>query len=405
MLFGYTIDQQLDKRPQHVQFCRRCVVSNQRPRITLDADGICSACRYAEEKHHGIDWTAREKALWALCDRHRSNNGSWDVVVPGSGGKDSFYVALRLKERYGMHPLCVTWAPFEYTEVGWRNFMAWNQQLDILPFFPRRDHHRKLALASFELLGDPWQPFTYGQKSYAMHVALKYGIPLVFYGESGEIEYGGSTKNKERPFEGPEDWDALYFKGAGINELLGHCIQAGMFTKKEAAAGFEFYRPPARVDLERLGIQMHWMSYYDKWIPQENYYFASRYGFEANDERSEGTFTKYASLDDKQDGFHFFLAYMKYGICRATSDTAHEVRDGHIQRDEAVALVRRYDGEFPAKYFRWFIDYLGITESEFWEVVEFYHGLSPHLWEKTEKGWKLLHTVWGEQKGIEWRAE
>lgn len=126
--------------PSTVQFCRRCVVSNQRPSsvvefrskpgdpkptIEFDAEGICSACRFMEKKENEIDWDARERELVMLCGRYRSRNGSHDCIVPGSGGKDSVYVAHVLKNKYGMNPLTITWAPHKYTETGWRNFQAW----------------------------------------------------------------------------------------------------------------------------------------------------------------------------------------------------------------------------------------------------------------------------------------
>jgi hypothetical protein len=158
---------------------------------------------------------------------------------------------------------------------------------------------------------------------------------------------------------------------------------------------FSLYSPPSLEEVSNQDIQMHWMSYYKKWIPQENYYLTQKHtGFEANpDGRSEGTYSKYASLDDKLDGFHFYLAFIKFGIGRATSDAAHEIRDGHITRDEGIALVKKFDGEFPKKYFKDFLEYLNIDEEYFWDVVNFYRSLSPHIWEKRNEEWKLKHQV------------
>lgn len=346
-------------------------------------------------KHHTIDWEKREKELVALCNKHRSKDGSFDVVIPGSGGKDSAYTAHILKEKYGMHPLCITWAPFEYTDIGWKNFQNFVKAgFTVLNCFPDGVLHRKLSRVAFELKGDAWEPFGFGQKSFAFHVAVKYGIPLVFYGENGEVEYGGSMQNVDKPFESVEDWDKLYFKGAGVDVLLKAGVEMGVFTQEEAESKvFEFYKPPNIEEIEKLGAEMHWLSYYKKWVPQENFYYAQKYtGFTANEEgRSEGTYSKYASLDDKQDGFHFYLAFIKFGIGRATSDAAHEIRDGHITREEGVALVRRYDGEFPKKHFEWFLDYLGISEAHFWEVVNRYR--APHLWDKEGDAWKLKYRV------------
>jgi len=391
------MDVQMAYAPKKVIFCKKCVVSNQRPRITISKEGICSACEYAYRKYNVIDWESREKKLKKLLSKYRSRDGSWDVIVPVSGGKDSGYVAHQLKYVYGMHPLCVAWAPFKYTDIGWKNFTNFVASgFDVLSFYPNGKLHRKLARVAFETIGDAWQPFTYGQKAYALHIALKFKIPLVFYGENGEVEYGGSTKDADKPYETLEDWEKIHFKGVTVDKLIRTGIEIGVFDKADIDdKTFEFYRQPDLGDLAKFNIRLHWFSYYKKWVPQENFYYAQKHtGFVANEEgRSEGTYSKYASLDDKTDGFHFFLAYIKFGIGRATSDAAHEIRDGHITRDEGVALVKRYDGQFPQKYFKEFLEYLDITEEHFWEIVDMWR--SPHIWKKVGQGWKLRHNVAG----------
>lgn len=389
------LDRQLETQPKEVVFCRRCVVSNQRPRIAFDENGICSACRWFEEKN-GIDWNERERSLIELCDKHRSKNGSYDVIVPSSGGKDSAVVAYKLKHTYGMHPLTVTWAPFMYTDIGWKNYLAFKDSgFDNLLAFPDGKLHRKLSRIAFECLGDAWEPFAYGQMSYPFHIAAKFGISLIFLGENGPLEYTGEMKNKDMPHEKIEDWAEEYYKGSGLRELISIGLKNSIFAKEEIQSKtFELYAPPPMEDIKRLGIEMHYWSYYHKWIPQEHYYYAQKNtGFQANpDGRSEGTYSKYASLDDKLDGLHFYMAFIKFGIGRCTSDAAHEIRDGHITRDEGVALVKRYDGEFPKKYFREVLNYLDITEDYFWNVVDAYR--APHLWERLPDGeWKLKHRV------------
>jgi hypothetical protein len=156
------------------------------------------------------------------------------------------------------------------------------------------------------------------------------------------------------------------------------------------------YMAPSNESLDANGTEIHFYGYYKKWVPQENYYYCvDNTGFEANPVRNEGTYSKYASLDDKIDGFHYYLAYIKFGLGRCTSDTAHEIRDGHITREEGVALVRKFDGEFPAKYFETFLEYCDITEQYFNEVVDSWR--SEHLWEKDQDGkWSLKSTVQNE---------
>lgn len=384
------LDKQLATIPEEIVFCKRCVVSNQRPRITFDEEGICSACRFAERKQKEIDWEARERQLHTLLDQHRSSDGTWDCIVPCSGGKDSSMVAHKLRHKYGMKPLTVTWSPFKYTEIGWENFRSFCESgFDNLLATPHGRLHRRLSRRAFERLGDAWQPFAYGQVCYAFHIACKFNIPLIFFGENGEAEYGGTSKHAELPGVPFEDWLEVYFKGTHAKELLTPEDQQEI---KYNDADLTFYYPPPRRDLALTKPQMHYFGFYEKWTPQENYYYAVEHtGFKANRERSEGTYSKYASLDDRLDGFHYYLAFIKFGIGRATSDAAHEIRDGHITREEGIALVRRYDGEFPAKYFREFLEYLQIDEETFWRIVDMWR--RPNVWYQDGGEWKLRQQV------------
>ncbi|MBI2067909.1 MAG: N-acetyl sugar amidotransferase [Deltaproteobacteria bacterium] len=387
-------DGQLPKLPKEIKFCSRCVVSNQRPRIGFDENNVCSACHWAYEKQSLVNWDAREHELVKLLDQYRSKDGSYDVVVPGSGGKDSSIVAHKLKHKYGMHPLTITWAPFMYTDIGWKNYVDFKDSgFDNILCYPDGKLHRKLSLLAFDLLGDAWEPFAYGQQSWAFQIATRFNIPLVFFGENGELEYGGTTRNKNKAGEPLEEWAEIYYKDSGISYLVEQGLKRNVFTKEEVHSKlFELYEVPDLDAMKRVGTQMHWWSYYNKWVPQEHYYYAVEHtGFTANPVRSEGTYSKYASLDDKTDGFHFYLAFIKFGIGRCTSDAAHEIRDGHLTRDEGVALVHKYDGEFPIKYYKEFLDYLGINDQEFWQVCDKFR--QPHIWDKVDGKWALKHRV------------
>ncbi len=400
-----TLDRQLPKLPKKIKFCRRCVVSNQRPRIGFDKEGLCGACRFTDIKN-SVDWKERDEVLREVCDRFRRNDGRFDVVVPCSGGKDSARVSYELKYNYGMHPLTATWAPFEYTDIGYQNFRNF---LKVGGFgnimgWANAKFQRKLARVAFEAVGDAWQAFSYGQMVYAIHIAKNFDIPLVFFGENGEAEYSGNPDVFK--FSGmPWDiWAEQYFKGANVDELIKYGLEeTDFFTEKDFdETDLTFYRLPPKEELEQSEIEFHWFSFYKKWIPQENYYCATKNtGFQANlYGRSEGTYSKYASLDDRMDGFHYYQAFIKFGIGRATSDAAHEVRDSHITREEGAALVKRYDGEFPKLYFRDFLEYLDITEGQFWDVIDRYR--QPHVWHFDKDEWKLDKAVYDEYDFMDW---
>lgn len=391
-----TLERQISGQPKEVKFCKRCVISNQRPRIVFDEDGVCSACRFAQAKQNSINWKEREEKLNNLLDKHRRNDGGYDVIVPCSGGKDSSYVAHQLKYKYGMHPLTVTYAPFMYTDIGFKNFQNFIAAgFNNIMGYPNGNLHRKLARLSLEEVGDPFLPFIYGQMCFPFHMALKFDIKLVFYGENGEAEYGGDSKNNDKPYMPLEDWAVAYWKGTSIDDLIRYGLEYKDYISEKdfTKADLTFYTPPPIEELKKSDIQMHWYSYYHKWIPQENYYYSSEnVNFQANPEHSEGTYSKYVSLDDKLDGFHFYLGFIKFGMGRATYDANREIRDGYITREEGVRLVRRYDGEFPREHLKECLEYMGISEEGLHEAIDSFR--QPHLWERAGGGaWKLKYQV------------
>jgi len=226
-------------------------------------------------------------------------------------------------------------------------------------------------------------------------MANKFNIKLIFYGENGELEYGGSTDYKYKPKEDPEVWEKHHFRGAAVDKLADVGIDNGIFKKDEITEKtLQWYKAPNPEIIEKKEIEMHWFSYYEKWTPQENFYYCVKnLDFETNDEgRTESTYTKYASLDDKQDGFHFYLSYMKFGLGRSSRDAQQDIRRHHITREEGVRLVHRYDHEFPQKHYNWFLKYLSISDEEFWEVMDFWREQS-NVWIKKGSNWTLQNIV------------
>lgn len=392
--------------PKNVIFCKRCVISNQRPRSTVefkhsndekkatigfDESGVCDACHYQEVKAGQIDWESREKSLIETLDRYRRNDGGYDVIVPGSGGKDSAYTSHILKYKYGMNPLTVTWAPHKYTEIGWRNFENWIHVggLDNILFTPNGRLHRYLTREAFLNLLHPFQPFIIGQRIIGPLMAAKFGVKLVMYGEN-QAEYGNDPNDNYKPtmdekFFSVGDPQDMFLGGRSIRDILSFTD----FTLND----FTPYIPPSAESLEERGIAVHYLGYYLKWDPQECYYYATEHtGFQSNTERTEGTYSKYSSIDDRIDMFHYYTTLAKFGIGRATYDAAQEVRNGKITREEAVHLVKRYDQEFPKKYFKDFLEYISLTEGEFHATVDRFR--SPHLWTQEDGVWKLKHAVW-----------
>ena len=391
--------------PSEVKYCKYCVMSNQRPSavvefkntgkeskptIFFNKDGECSACTYKNMKENNIDWKKRENELKTLCNKHRSRNGSYDVIVPGSGGKDSIFVSKILKDKYNMTPLTVTWAPHSYTDIGWANLQKWiHGGFDNILNTPNGVVHRLLTKLAFNNLCHPFQPFVIGQRMTGPKYAALYNVPLVMYGEH-PAEYGDKL---DEAFE-PRMKEKYFAYDQKIEELVLSGLPAKKIIKdyKVRKSDMNPYLPIGTNRIREVGVEVHHISYYINWDPQENFYYAvDKGGFKSNTERTQGTYSKYSSIDDKLDPFHYYTTLIKFGIGRATYDAAQEIRNNKITREEGIALVKKYDQEFPSKYFLEMLKYMSISEDNFHEVIN--RNRSPHLWKKNKDKWELIHQV------------
>ena len=392
--------------PQEVKFCRKCVMSNQRPASTVefkhtadskkttmqfDENGICDACRTAEIKDN-INWGMREEELIKLLDKHRKNDGSYDCLVPGSGGKDSAYQAHVLKYKYGMNPLTVTWPPILYTDYGLKNWKNWlDSGFDNISFYRNGKVMKLLTRLSIENLLHPFQTFILGQKNLAPKIAAACGINLIFYGEN-EAEYGNPiadnmTSLRDKSYYSYEHLNEIYLGGVKVSELIENY--------DVRLSDIMAFLPPKSEDLEKANIEVHYLGYYLKWTPQEVYYYAvENTGFKARPFRTQGTYSKYSGIDDKIDDLHFYTTYIKFGIGRTSYDASQEIRNKHLTREEGVALVKRFDGEFPDRYFEDVMNYIEMKPEEFHKLCDKFR--SPHLWIKDKNGvWNLRYNVAG----------
>ncbi len=408
--------------PKDVKFCKKCVISNQRPNsaiefthtkdskkktIHFDEEGVCDACRFAEIKNKTIDWMKREKELIELCGKHRKTDGQYDCIVSGSGGKDSFYAAHILKYKYKMNPLTVTWAPHIYTDWGWKNFTSWiHAGFDNYLHTPNGRIHRLLTRLAVEKLFHPFQPFILGQKSLAPKMAIFLNIPLVFFGEN-EAEYGNPISGTE---SAKRDW-SYFTSNDQLKIFLGGVSVADLKKHYNIAENdLQPYYPADPEKAEKIGLEVHYLGYYLKWHPQTCYYYAVEHGgFQVSPERTPGTYSQYNSIDDKIDDLHYYTTFIKFGIGRATYDAAQEIRSGDITREEGIALVKRFDGEYPTRFEDELFRYLSITERDFSrEVIKMFNNpimdrkyfmrladefRSTHLWERDGTKWKLKYQV------------
>jgi N-acetyl sugar amidotransferase len=311
-----------------------------------------------------------------------------------------------------MNPLTVTWAPHIYTDWGWTNFQSWiSAGFTNFLMTPNRLVHRLLTRLAVERLFHPFQPFMIGQKNLAPKMSILHRIPLVFYGEN-EAEYGNPQADAS---EAQRSWDYfttnseddIFFGGTSVTDLRSH------FHLRNC--DLDPYLPADPRALRMAGTEVHYLGYYLKWHPQSCYYYAvENGGFQASPERTPGTYSKYNSIDDRIDDFHYYTTFIKFGIGRATYDAAQEIRSGDITREEGRALARRFDGEFPERFADEIFEYLSIPEDEFPHASKMFEQpimtrdyfdrltdnfRSPHLWKYENSQWSLRQAVFDDPVG------
>ena len=343
--------------------------------------GICNGC-YHEEYKNSEDWKKKKKEFEIFLSKFRRKDGHFDCIVPSSGGKDSSVVAYKLKYEYGMNPLTVTWSPNAYTEIGFKNFQNLIKKgFPNILGSPPGDINRRFVKDSLIEMGDCFLPFIYGQHNFPAQVAVKYNIPLIVDGENAELQYGGDVKKA-----GKKNWKTnqqIIYWFSKYN--LDFWLKKG-YSKKD----LYYYSAPSEEELKKIKVQRVFWDYYHKWSKQEHYYYAQeKVDFTPNEDRSEGTYSKYASLDDKLDGQHYYFMILKFGIGRTTNDACQEIREGDITRDEGIELVKRFDAEFPKKNFKYFLDYCDLSESDYWSICEKWRNTK--LWKKKGKFWELKY--------------
>ena len=346
-----------------VFWCTSCVVMSTRPRISFDEKGRCSACQWAEKKKK-INWQDRRKKLEKLLDKHRKNSSGYNCITTVSGGKDGSYVSYNLKHKYNMNPLAVTIRPVTETEIGIKNVQSFiNSGYEHLHVTPNHEAMRTLNKIGFVEMGFPYYGWLIAIHTAVLRVAVQFNIPLIFYSEDGEVEYGGNLK---KGFEN-EVYGIDYMRSAYLEWGFDKVVKKANLTEQQMY-WFDF---PKKEELKKLNLEVTHYGTYENWDPYRNYVTAKKYcGLNENKELNEGSYTNFAQTDQKLFLLHMYLMYLKFGFGRATSDAGVDVRRGAMSREQAVQLVKMYDDMIPDKHFEEYCDYYKMSMDEFLQVID-----------------------------------
>lgn len=360
-----------------LKWCSTCLNMSTRPRITFDEKGRCNACVWNEKKK-SMDWSVRQEELEALLAKHKRTDGGFDCVVPVSGGKDGSYVAYNLKHKYGMNPLAVTVTPALALPLGNENLKAFIESgYNHIQISPDHEAMRVMNKSGFIEMGFPYYGWLIAIQAAVVRLTVNLGINLIFYGEDGEVEYGGSSETNSKPVYDVEYMRKIYLEG-GHDKVLS---RSGL-----PDSSLNFFRFPSQEALDKSQLEIaHW-SYFEPWDSYRNYLIAKEHcGLKEADSSNTGTFTNFSQNDQALYALHTYLMYLKFGFGRATQDAGIEVRRGAMSRDQAVNLVRLYDNHYPEEFHALYLDYYQMSPEEFDAVLDRWANRA--LFEKIDGRW------------------
>lgn len=366
-----------------LKWCSNCLAMSTRPRISFDKRGWCNACTWTKEKKL-IDWKSRHKELEVLLAKHRRYDGFFDVLVPVSGGKDGSYVAHTLKHKYGLNPLTVTVSPPIPLALGEENLKSFiNSGYNHISINTCPKAMRELNKIGFIEMGFPYYGWLTAIQTAVIRMSLQFGISLIFYGEDGEVEYGGTTETSKSPFYSIEYMKRVYLEG-GYDKVL----KKSLLNENDLF----FFKFPDDYQLKKCPVELvHW-SYFENWDPYRNYIVAKENcGLKENKSTNEGTFTNFSQNDQHLYALHTYLMYLKFGFGRANQDACIEIRRGAMDRKQALNLVRLYDGIYPSQFIDIYLNYYGLTRYEFEDILDFW--ANKDLFQKEDGLWKPKFSI------------
>eukprot|EP01156_Anaeramoeba_ignava_P017849 Anaeramoba_ignava/a90155_52.p1 GENE.a90155_52~~a90155_52.p1 ORF type:complete len:379 (-),score=2.72 a90155_52:1854-2990(-) len=359
-----------------MKFCTKCVMPSTKPDLHFDENGVCDACRSQEAKNKKIDWEKREKEFLELVKKYKVHP-DYDCIIGVSGGKDSTYQVIKILE-LGLNPLCIVFEPTIPTKIGRKNLDNLNNLgVDLIHIKRNPIVYKKLAKEAFIRTGDnEWQNHL-GIFTTVPKMAVNFNIPLIIWGESPQIEYGGPASSKTR---NTLDRQWLEEFGGLLGNRISDMVGVDGLTKKDLS----LYTYVSDEDIHRVGVTGLFLGYYFKWDLREVLKKAKEHGFSVQDRPVETTYENFENLDCYSNHLHDYLKYVKYGFGRATDNACLDVRLGYITREEAVRLVNKYDGIPPKKAIKEYLKYTGFSEEEFNKVIDSY--TSKRIFERDDNG-------------------
>jgi len=350
-----------------ISYCSRCLYPSTKPDLWFQ-DGLCGACHSFDQRSK-YDWSSGRQVFRDLICANKKNS-RYDCIVPVSGGKDSTYQVWRVLQE-GFNPLCVTAPTDQLTALGRTNIENLKSLgCDYVEISVNREVRKKINRHAFFAVGDIQWPEHLLIYTIPVRAAVQFQIPVILWGECPQREYGAGR---------PEDAYLKYFDRRVLEEygsLNGLRVSDLLSIEGVAERDLYFYEYPSVEDIDSLGLKGIYLDNYFPWNGISNAVISQSLGFRVSETNILGTISNYENLDNYVHGIHDYLKYLKFGFSRATDIACNLIRRNLISRDDAIMLVERHDGRYPASYLdrtlTEILSYFEISMQEFDAVCDDY---------------------------------
>lgn len=363
-----------------MRYCKKCVLPDTRPGLEIGNDGICTACKGHEQKDINIDWDKRRKELKSLIADAKKRSSGYDCIIPVSGGKDSTWQVVKCHE-HGLRILAVTWKTPARTELGQKNLdNLVRLGVDHIDYTINPEVEKRFMYKTLVKTGSTAVPMHMALYAIPLKIAVNYNIPLVVWGESPHMEYGGTEEDRNR-----NQLDMEWFKRHGI--LQDTCAEDWLdedLTRKD----LEPYFLPGETEFKEKKVKSIFLGYYIKWDPEESLRVAKENGFQVRKEGSKVGYYNYADIDCDFISIHHHFKLLKFGFTRLFDNLSIEIRNNRMTRADAVRVIYEQGDQRPEEDIDNLCRFIDISSDHFGEIEEKFR--NQDIWKKDKNGeWRL----------------
>ena len=379
-----------------INYCKKCVYPETAVNLSLNEDGLCSACEAMEYHSNEIEegfWQNRKIRFEKIIAKiKKQNTSNYDCLIPVSGGKDSYYQAHVICKEYDLKPLLMTYHGNNFLKVGDinRDNMRLNFNADHIVWGPSIEVLKKINKVAFKAMGDMnWQNHC-GIVSAPIQIAVKFKIPFIIWGEtpwdvSGMhdiddfVEFNAKTRH-EHELRGYEWYDLIKFDDTLVEK------------------DFAWAKYPTDEEILNVGVRGLYIGNYFKWEPNSHTRLIKKlYNWNQAEVPFERTYRLMSNLDDRyENGVHDLMKFVKFGYGRASDHASKDIRTNDMTREQGIEMVKKYDSVISSDLYHW-LDYVTMSEDEFWSIADTFR--DPRVWWIESDTW-YKDTLWGKPLGF-----